>query len=140
VAEIWNKRTGRVCWIAKDYPQALDEREDPLHLEGFFPCPKPLYATMTNGSLIPVPDYCEYEDQARELDNITGRITQLVKTIKAVGVFNGEFKELTRLLSEGVDNKLFPISSWAGTFASGAIRSWPSTAAHPTFRLAVSRP
>ncbi len=123
VAEIWNKRTGRVCWIAKDYPQALDEREDPLHLEGFFPCPKPLYATMTNGSLIPVPDYCEYEDQARELDNITGRITQLVKTIKAVGVFNGEFKELTRMLSEGIDNKLFPVMNWAGLAEKGGLKS-----------------
>lgn len=123
VAEIWNKRTGRVCWIAKDYPQALDEREDPLQLEGFFPCPKPLYATTTNGSLIPVPDYCEYEDQARELDDITGRIARLVKTIKAVGVFNGEFKELTRMLTEGIDNKLFPVSNWAGLSEKGGLKS-----------------
>jgi hypothetical protein len=62
VAEIWNKRTKKVCWVAKGYPQALDERDDPLELEEFFPCPKPLLATTTNGSMIPVPDYCEYED------------------------------------------------------------------------------
>lgn len=116
IAEIWNKRDGKVCWVAKDYPQALDECDDPLELEGFFPCPKPLYATTTNGSLVPVPDYCEYEDQARELDTLTGRITVLVKAIKAAGVYNGAFKELGRLLSESTDNKLFPVDNW-GAFA-----------------------
>src|SRR2546429_981339 len=54
VFEIWNQRTAKVCWVAKDYPQQLDEKDDPLQLEGFFPCPKPLYATLTTGSLIPV--------------------------------------------------------------------------------------
>ena len=113
VCEIWNKRTGKVCWVAKGYPTALDERDDPLQLDEFFPCPKPLLATTTNGSMIPVPDYCEYEDQAQELDNLTQRIYLLVKATKAVGVFNAEFKELGRLFSEGVDNKLFPVTAWA---------------------------
>ncbi len=112
VWEIWSKRSGRVCWIADGFTEALDERHDPLELEGFFPCPKPLYATTTNGSLIPVPDYIEYEDQARELDDITARITNLIKAVKAVGLFNSEFKELVRLLSEGVDNKMIPVTNW----------------------------
>jgi len=122
VAEIWNKRTKKVCWVAKGYPQALDERNDPLELEGFFPCPKPLLATTTNGSMIPVPDYCEYEDQAQELDNITQRIYLLVKACKAVGVFNAEFKELGRLFTEGVDNKLFPVTAWAAMSEKGGLK------------------
>jgi hypothetical protein len=122
VAEIWNKRTKKVCWVAKGYPQALDERDDPLELEGFFPCPKPLLATTTNGSMIPVPDYCEYEDQAQELDNITQRIYLLVKACKAVGVFNAEFKELGRLFTEGVDNKLFPVTAWAAMSEKGGLK------------------
>jgi hypothetical protein len=122
VAEIWNKRTKKVCWVAKGYPQALDERDDPLELEGFFPCPKPLLATTTNGSLIPVPDYCEYEDQAQELDNLTQRIYLLVKACKAVGVFNAEFKELGRLFTEGVDNKLFPVTAWAAMSEKGGLK------------------
>lgn len=122
VAEIWNKRTKKVCWIAKGYPQALDERDDPLELEEFFPCPKPLLATTTNGSLIPVPDYCEYEDQAQELDNLTQRIYLLVKACKAVGVFNAEFKELGRMFSEGVDNKLFPVTAWAAMSEKGGLK------------------
>jgi hypothetical protein len=122
VAEIWNKRTKKVCWVAKGYPQALDERDDPLELEEFFPCPKPLLATTTNGSLIPVPDYCEYEDQAQELDNLTQRIYLLVKACKAVGVFNAEFKELGRLFTEGVDNKLFPVTAWAAMSEKGGLK------------------
>jgi len=122
VAEIWNKRTKKVCWVAKGYPQALDERDDPLELEGFFPCPKPLLATTTNGSMIPIPDYCEYEDQAQELDNLTQRIYLLVKACKAVGVFNAEFKELGRLFTEGVDNKLFPVTAWAAMSEKGGLK------------------
>jgi len=122
IAEIWNKRTKKVCWVAKGYPQALDERDDPLELEEFFPCPKPLLATTTNGSMIPIPDYCEYEDQAQELDNLTQRIYLLVKACKAVGVFNAEFKELGRLFTEGVDNKLFPVTAWAAMSEKGGLK------------------
>ena len=122
VYEIWNKRTAKVCWIAKGYPQALDERDDPLELEEFFPCPKPLMATTTTGTMIPVPDYCEYEDQAQELDNLTQRIYLLTKACKAVGVFNAEFKELSRMFSEGIDNKLFPVTGWAAMSEKGGLK------------------
>jgi len=122
VYEIWNKRSGKVCWIAKGYPQALDERDDPLELDEFFPCPKPLMATTTTGTMIPVPDYCEYEDQAQELDNLTQRIYLLTKACKAVGVFNAEFKELARMFSEGVDNKLFPVTAWAAMSEKGGLK------------------
>ena len=122
VFEIWNKRTSKVCWLAKGYPQSLDERDDPLELEEFFPCPRPLMATTTTGTMIPVPDYCEYEDQAQELDNLTQRIYLLTKACKAVGVFNAEFKELGRLFTEGVDNKLFPVTSWAAMSEKGGLK------------------
>lgn len=122
VAEVWNKRTGKVCWVAKGYPQALDERDDFLKLEGFFPCPKPLFATLTTGSLIPVPDYCQYQDQAAELDDTTQRIAMLTKACKAVGVFNAEYKELQRMMSEGVDNRLFPVDSWAAFAEKGGVQ------------------
>ncbi len=122
VAEIWDKRTGRVCWIAKGYFLALDEKEDPLHLEGFFPCPMPLYATTTNGSLVPVPDYTEYQDQADELDKLTGRITNMVRAVKAVGVYDSSNAELKRMLDEGQDNKLFGVSNWAGLAEKGGLK------------------
>lgn len=113
VWEIWNKRTQKVCWLAEDYPETLDERDDPLKLEGFFPCPEPLYATTSNGSLVPVPDYAEYQDQAAELDRLTARIQKITEAIKAVGVFNSEYKELRRLFNENTDNTMLGVTSWA---------------------------
>lgn len=112
VWEIWNKRTNKVCWIADGYGELLDEKDDPLKLEGFFPCPKPLYATVTTDTLIPVPDYCEYQDQAKELDVLTERINKISRAVKAVGVYNKEFKEIGRMLAEGVDNQMFGVDNW----------------------------
>ncbi len=122
VAEIWNKRTGKVCWIAQGYPHHLDEKPDPLQLEGFFPCPRPLNATTTTDNVLPVPDYAEYQDQAEELDTLTQRIGMLTKACKAVGVFNAEHKALLRLFNEGVDNTMIPVDSWAAFAEKGGIK------------------
>ena len=112
VFEIWDKTRKEVIWIAKDFRQELDRRSDPLGLTGFFPCPMPLFATVTTGSLIPVPDYCEYQDQAEELDSLTNRISKLTRACKVVGVYNTEFIELKRMLDEGVDNTMVGVSNW----------------------------
>ena len=47
---------------------------DPLELENFFPCPRPLYATLTSDSLEPVPDFSLYQDQAKELDSLADKL------------------------------------------------------------------
>lgn len=112
VWEIWDKTTKEVIWIAKNFTRELDRRSDPLGLTGFFPCPMPLFATVTTGSLIPVPDYCEYQDQAEELDTLTNRIAKLTRACKVVGVYNSEFTALKRMLDEGVDNTMVPVSEW----------------------------
>lgn len=121
VWEIWNKRDKRVCWIADGYPAALDEKDDPLGLEGFFPCPRPLFATTTTGSLIPVPDFKQYQDQARGLNEKTNKIEQLSKAIKATGVYNAEYKSLGRMLSESENNKLFPVENWGALAEKGGL-------------------
>jgi hypothetical protein len=121
VAEIWNKRTGKVCWVACGYPHALDERDDPLQLEGFFPCTL-IAATTTTDSVIPVPDYCQYQDQAEELDTYTQRIHSLTKAVKANGVYNAEFKSIKRLLNEGVDNTMEPVDAWAAFAEKGGLK------------------
>jgi hypothetical protein len=122
VWEIWDKKKKKVHWVADAYDIQLDERDDPLGLEDFFPCPKPLFATMTTGSMIPVPDYCEYQDQAEELDTLTQRLHLLTRALKVAGVYNGEFKELQRLLNEGVDNTMIGVSAWAAFAEKGALQ------------------
>lgn len=124
VYEIWDKATRKVYTIAKGYPRFLEEpREDPLNLEGFFPCPKPLFATMTNDTLEPVPDYIEYQDQALEIDQLTNRIDLLIKALKVAGVYDASEKQLARLLDEGHENKLIPVSSWAAFAQKGGLQS-----------------
>ena len=43
VIELWDKQEGKALWLSKSMKELLDERDDPLGLEGFFPTPKPLY-------------------------------------------------------------------------------------------------
>jgi hypothetical protein len=112
VWEIWDKDTKTAIWVAEGYAHILDELPDPLELEGFFPCPKPLFATQSTDSLVPVADYIQYQDQASELDDLTNRIHKLVKACRVVGVYAGSSTAVKRLLDEGVDNQLIPVDNW----------------------------
>ena len=112
VYEIWDKETGKVLWISKSLGKILDERDDPLGLENFWPCPKPLYSTLTTDSLEPIPDFVIYQDQARELDALCDRIDGLINALKVRGVYDASATELQRLFSEGENNTLIPVHNW----------------------------
>jgi hypothetical protein len=113
VYEIWDKVSGTAIWLSKSMNEILDQRDDPLELENFFPCPKPLYATTTTDSLEPVPDFSLYQDQARELDSLSDKIDGLIKALKVRGVYDASIPELVRLFSEGEDNALLPVKNWS---------------------------
>jgi hypothetical protein len=112
VYEIWDKETGKVLWISKSLGKILDERDDPLGLENFWPCPKPLYSTLTTDSLEPIPDFVIYQDQARELDVLCDRIDGLINALKVRGVYDASATELQRLFSEGENNTMIPVHNW----------------------------
>jgi hypothetical protein len=112
IYEIWDKETGKVLWISKSLGKILDERDDPLQLENFWPCPKPLYSTLTTDSLEPIPDFVIYQDQARELDALCDRIDGLINALKVRGVYDASASELQRLFSEGENNTMIPVSNW----------------------------
>lgn len=122
IYEIWDKKTKKAFWIHRDWPTPLDERDDPLKLKGFFPCPKPLYATLTNKSLIPIPDYTLYQDQALELDNLTSRIDLITKALKVAGVYDASAEGVQSLLSEAVENKLVPVENYAIMGEKGGLK------------------
>lgn len=122
VYEIWFKPERKVYFIAKGYDKLCEEpREDPLNLEGFWPCPRPLFATMTNDTLEPVPDYLEYQDQALEIDDLTNRIGLLIKALKVAGVYNAANKGIARIFDEGHENQLIPVVDWAAFVGTGAM-------------------
>jgi hypothetical protein len=122
IYEVWDKQKRKVIWLCTNMDMALDERDDPLKLDEFFPCPKPLYATTTTDSLVPVPDYAQYQDQARELDMVTNRIGLLVEAVKVVGVYDSSQEGVKRLLSEGTSNTLIPVSNWAVFGEKGGLK------------------
>jgi hypothetical protein len=112
IYEIWDKETGKVIWLSKSLGKIVDERDDPLGLECFFPCPKPLFSTLTTDSLEPIPDFVIYQDQARELDTLADRIEGLINALKVRGVYDASSSELQRLFSEGENNTLIPVDNW----------------------------
>ena len=116
IYEIWDKTTGEVIWLSKSMGKILDTKPDPLKLENFWPCPKPLYATLTTDSLIPVPDFALYQDQARQLDTLADRIDGFIQALKVRGVYDASEPSLQRLFTEGENNALLPIKNW-GAFA-----------------------
>ena len=116
IYEIWDKTTGEVIWLSKSMGKILDTKPDPLKLENFWPCPKPMYSTITTDSLIPVPDFALYQDQARQLDTLADRIDGFIQALKVRGVYDASEPSLQRLFTEGENNTLLPIKNW-GAFA-----------------------
>lgn len=89
VWEVWCKSENRVAWVTEGYEHTLDEGEPYLKLEGFFPCPRPAFATVQRRSLIPVPDMVLYKDQLEEVNDLTRRIHILADAIKVRGFYAG---------------------------------------------------
>jgi len=112
VYEIWDKTSGEVIWLSKSMGEILDTRADPLKLENFWPCPKPLFSTLTTDSLIPIPDFVLYQDQARQLDTLADRIDGFIQALKVRGVYDASEPSLARLFSEGENNALLPVKNW----------------------------
>ena len=114
IYELWDKEKKKVFWFHKKMKDFLDERPDPLGLQDFFPCPKPLYATLTNESLVPVPDFSLYQDQARSLDTLADRIYGLINMLQVKGVYDAAAdKAVGRLFTEGGNGNLIPVKNWA---------------------------
>lgn len=114
VCELWDKERGVAVWFSKSMKTIIEERDDPLKLQQFFPCPKPLFATLTNESLIPVPDFTLYQYQANELDVLADRIDGLAKMLQLKGVYDGSAdSSLARLFTEGENGTLLPVKNWA---------------------------
>jgi hypothetical protein len=120
--EIWDKSSECVYWVAEGEDKLLDHKYDPYGLDNFWPLPKPLYATQTTDTLVPVPDYVLYQDQADEIDKLTNRIALLIEALKVVGVYDASQTGIQRMLTEGFDNQLIPVDSWAAFSEKGGVK------------------
>lgn len=121
IYEVWDKEEKCVYWISKSMGKILDKREDPLQLEEFFPCPEPMFSTLTNETLVPVPDFTLYQDQANELDTLSDRIKGLVDAMKVRGFYDAANSDLGRLFTEGDNNTLIPVKNYAAFAEKGGL-------------------
>jgi hypothetical protein len=108
--------------LSKSMGKVLDTRDDPLQLENFWPCPKPMFSTLTTDSLIPVPDFVLYQDQARQLDTLADRIDGFIQALKVRGVYDAAEPSLARLFSEGENNALLPVKNYAAFSEKGGLQ------------------
>lgn len=112
---------GEVFWYVDGYGKVLDRKVDPLGLEGFWPCPRPMFANLTTSKLVPRPDYVLSQDLYSEVNRISTRIEALQRAIKAVGLYDASQPDLMRLLDEGVQNQMLPAKNWGAFMENGGI-------------------
>lgn len=120
--EIWDKTNRKVIWYSDDFgDDVLEELDDPLKLQDFFPCPEPIRAVWTTTTFVPKAFYSQYRAQAEELDNLTQRIRYLTQALRVVGIYDGSQAGLARLL-QGQGNMMIPIDSWAVYAQQGGMK------------------
>lgn len=125
IYEIWDKPSRSAIWISKSVAErTLDERDDPLGLQDFFPCPRPCLGTTAPDSLLPIPDYVYYETQLRDINTLTQRIGVLEDAIKLRGFYaaGGEQKQSLQDLWESETGTLIPVDSWAAFAEKGGVK------------------
>jgi hypothetical protein len=127
--EIWDKTERRVVWVAEGCEDILDEADPHLDCVDFFPCPKPAYGTVQRGSLVPVPDVLQYEDQLNEIDTLTAKIHALSSALEAKGFYPAGGAELSEAIQAAITTNtpgrmLVPISNWAAFGGSKEVIIW----------------
>ena len=120
IYEGWDKDKGQVVFLSRGHPKIIESVADPLELTGMFPCPRPLFATVTTDSLMPVADYALYQTQAQEIEELTVRIDGLQEALKLRGAYDSSAPELAQIL-QGSGNKLIPVTNWAKFSEKGGI-------------------
>jgi hypothetical protein len=122
VYEIWDKKSKKVLYRHKGTEQNLLELDDPLHLAGFFPCPRPLIANVNTQNFLPVTDYHLCQDQYNQLDVLYARISLIIDALRVAGIYaSDQGSSIARMLQEG-ENKLIPVDNWAMLKEQGGLQ------------------
>lgn len=111
--EIWYKPLKIRIYVADDYEYELQRDEDPYRLEGFFPVPRPLYGVKTASTLMPRPEFLQWQDQAAELDRVNTRIWRLLERLKYCGIYDasGEGKDVFATLGNLKDGQFIGVKN-----------------------------
>lgn len=111
IYEIWDKVRRKVMFISPSYPEGIiKEVEDPLELQDFYPIPKPMNFMRKISTLVPTPLYVQYEEQAKELNELTRRLKMVIKSVKVRGFYNKTIEGIEKVL-KAEDNDLIPVEN-----------------------------
>lgn len=121
VWEVWDKTERKIYYFADCYKEGpLLVEDDNLRLKQFFPIPRPLQFILKTNSLIPTPDYKQYEKQAIELSEISRRIIKITQILKIRGVYDSTVVELSNLFNQP-DNYLMPADNVPSFYEKGGL-------------------
>jgi hypothetical protein len=122
VWEVWSKEDERVYWVVEGHSRTLDEKKDPLGLEGFWPFPRPMAANLTNSKMVPCPEFVLAQDLYDEIDTLSTRIRLLVDAVAVKGVYDSTASGVAKLLTGGAANTLIPVDNWGMLAEKGGLR------------------
>lgn len=126
VWEIWDKDGKKVFFLNESYQAGLlyakdaTKGEPPLKLKNFFPNPRPLMLVEDTGSLVPLPLYELYRQQAAELNLVSLRINKIVNACRVRFIHDSTLTELKALMDAG-DNEGIPTDQARAWLQNGGI-------------------
>mgnify|MGYP001577792280 CR=1 FL=1 len=129
VWQVWSKEGRKVLSICPDYAeQPLAMVGDPLELTDFFPVPRGYQPIFATDSLVPIVPYEIYEDLAEELNDVTRRITKLVRQLRPRALYGGNAADM-KAIAEADDGEFIPATSVEAFLNNGglekALAFWP---------------
>lgn len=123
VWKIWDKDERQIVWICEDYTTSpLAVEDDPLELKEFFPCPRPLYAIENPTSTVPICEYSQYGNLAKELEKLSKRINKIIDAVRYRGVYDSTIAEMQKLF-ESDDNEFIPSEDTTRLISEKGIQS-----------------
>lgn len=131
VYEIWDKRKRQVWWITpEDNEREIKIHPDALKLAGFFPIPKPLRPKGKADSILPLVAYEMGNKLYREFEDVSNRISALVRQLQVKGIYDARLKADLAALKQSTDGEFTPAQG-ADVFTQGgqkfadSILFWP---------------
>lgn len=112
VWEIWDFRDRTVKWWSPDYKGGLlDSDPDPLDMKDFWDTPPLLLAHTRNDSLVPRSDIAYMHGRAKEIDQATKKLADILDKIAVAGAYPGSLTNVLRSLLSG-KSQLIPVENW----------------------------
>lgn len=123
IYQIWDKSGGKkIRYVSPHYKDGcLLVKDDTLKLTGFFDTPKPLQFVDKTDDTVPTSLYSLYENQAKELNEVTVRINRLISAMKVRGFYDSALGIDIESLEDVEENSMHPTSKGGSLAAQGGL-------------------